>query len=87
MPVHPDDRHLLGMSRDGSVYIDTALPFSLRSAPKIFTALADTLQWIAERFAVSNLWHYLDDYITCGGANTDDCQYYRIVWFLSATDF
>ena len=76
VPVHPDDRHLLGMSWDGSVYIDTALPFGLRSAPKIFTALADALQWIAENCGVSNLWYYLDDYITCGGPNTDDCQYH-----------
>ena len=58
VPVHPDDRHLLGMSWHGSVYIDTALPFGLRSAPKIFTALADALQWIAENSGVSNLWHY-----------------------------
>ena len=33
--VHPDDRWLLGMQWDGGVFVDTALPFGLRSAQKI----------------------------------------------------
>ena len=33
VPVHPDDRLLLGMCWQGSVFIDTKLPFGLRSAP------------------------------------------------------
>jgi hypothetical protein len=37
--VHPEDRHLLGMQFEGKTYVDTALPFGLRSAPKLFTAL------------------------------------------------
>ena len=31
--VHPEDRLLLGMSWEGALYVDTALPFGLRSAP------------------------------------------------------
>ena len=46
IPVHPDDRHLLGMVWQDQLYIDTALPFGLRSAPKIFTAVADALEWV-----------------------------------------
>ena len=38
VPVHPEDRLLLGMAWDGAVFVDTILPFGLRSAPKIFTA-------------------------------------------------
>ena len=38
IPVHPDDRHLLGMLWDNKLYIDTVLPFGLRSAPKIFNS-------------------------------------------------
>ena len=38
VPVHPQDRYLLGV---GAYYVDAALPFGLRSAPKIFTAVAD----------------------------------------------
>ena len=46
VPVHPTDRPLLGMMWKGGLYIDTALPLGLRSAPKIFNAVADALQWI-----------------------------------------
>ena len=46
VPVHPEDRPLLGMSWEGSLYFDAVLPFGLCSAPKIFTAIADALQWI-----------------------------------------
>ena len=44
--VHPDDRWLIRMLWEGSLFIDTALPFSLRSAPKIFTTSADAAEWI-----------------------------------------
>ena len=27
VPVHPQDRHLLGMMWDGKLYVDVALPF------------------------------------------------------------
>ena len=33
LPVHASDRHLLGMSWTDGVYIDTCLPFGLRSVP------------------------------------------------------
>ena len=31
-PVHPEDHYLLGLSWEGSVYVDRVLPFGLRSA-------------------------------------------------------
>ena len=34
IPVHPDDRWLLGVRWQGQTLLDTALPFGLRSAPK-----------------------------------------------------
>ena len=74
VPVHPDERHLLGMYWGGAVYIDTVLPFGLRSAPKIFSAIADTLEWIARQEGVSVLLHYLDDFLTMGKENTQECQ-------------
>ena len=46
IPVHPDDQHLLGMMWQGQLYIDMTLPFGLRSAPKLFTAVADALEWV-----------------------------------------
>ena len=33
VPVHPDDRWLLGMRWKGKTYINTVVPFGLRSAP------------------------------------------------------
>ena len=46
VPIHPHDRWLMGTLWEGSLYIDTALPFGLQSAPKIFTAVADAVEWI-----------------------------------------
>lgn len=74
MPVHPDDRLLLGMEWQGQAYVDTALPFGLRSAPKIFTALADLLEWIFRRGGVDHVDHYLDDFIMLGPAHSGNCR-------------
>ena len=46
VPVHPQDQLLLGMRWQGQVYVDAALPFGLRSAPLMFTVLADVAQWL-----------------------------------------
>ena len=56
------------------MYVDAALPFSLRSAPKIFNALADALEWILHAHGVEHLWHYLDDFLTCGAPRSDECM-------------
>ncbi len=73
VPVHPHDRHLLGMKWEGCVYIDTVLPFGLRSAPKIFNCITDALQWIAISRGVSYLDHFLDDFITGGAPGSSEC--------------
>ena len=44
VPVHPDDRWLLGMEWQGATFVDGILPFGLRSAPLLFTALGDALE-------------------------------------------
>ena len=46
VPVHPSDCNLLGIHWNGGTYIDRALPFGLRSAPKIFNAVADFIAWV-----------------------------------------
>ena len=46
IPIHPDNRWLLGMKWENSMFTDTALPFGLRSVPKIFTAVADAAESI-----------------------------------------
>jgi len=51
LPVHPTDRHLLAMEWNKGIYIDTCLPFGLRSAPKLYNILADLFcgYWISRR--------------------------------------
>ena len=39
IPVHPEDQHLLAIEWQGMTFVDKALPFGLRSAPKVFSAV------------------------------------------------
>ena len=71
VPVHPADQHLLGVEWQGSVYIDRALPFGLRSAPIIFTAVADGLTWAFQQEGITNVVHYLDDFLLWAEAGED----------------
>ncbi len=73
IPVHPNDRHLLAMEWNDQVFIDTCLPFGLRSAPKLFNIMADLLAWILKHQGVSYLIHYLDDYLTAGAPDSPEC--------------
>ena len=73
VPVHPDDRHLLGFEWRGRHYVDGMLPFGLRSAPKIFTAVADALEWVLRRRGVARIDHYLDDFIVIGPPGSPEC--------------
>lgn len=73
VPVHPHDRHLLGIEWQGAYYVDGALPFGLHFAPKIFTAVADALQWILLNEGVSIVDHYLDDFVTLGPPGSVEC--------------
>lgn len=66
IPVHPDDRHLLGMKWDDKVFIDLTLPFGLRSSPRIFTTVADVFEWILLHRGVSWCLHYIDNFLTSG---------------------
>ena len=63
VPVHPDDQWLLGVCWEERIYLDTALPFGPRSAPKIFTAMADGLVWLLRQNGVEWFIHCLDDFV------------------------
>lgn len=65
--VHPDDHHLLGIRWWNAFFIDSVLPFGLRSAPKIFSAVADAAQWIMAQAGIKHSLHYLDDFILVEG--------------------
>ena len=74
IPVAPEDRHLLGFQWEDKVYVDLKLPFGLRSAPFIFSSVADALLWIMLNNGVSWGIHYLDDFLTVGSPQSDECQ-------------
>lgn len=71
--VHPEDRWLLGMKWRDGLYVDKVLPFGLRSAPKIYTAVADGLQWILREAGVEAI-HYLDDFLLAGAPGSSQCE-------------
>ena len=74
IPVHPEDRRLLGVRWRGKLLADGALPFGLRSAPKLFTAVANALLWIIGRHGGSHAMHYLDDFLVLGPPNSSGCS-------------
>lgn len=74
VPIHPEDRWLLGMVWEGALYVDSTLPFGLRSAPKLFTALADAVEWILKQEGVEGVMHYLDDFLIIGPPHSPVCQ-------------
>ena len=73
VPVHPDDRRLLGIYWQGAVYVDKCLPFGLRSAPILFSAVANAVQGMMQLQGVSYIEHYIDDFITMGAVGTQEC--------------
>ena len=72
IPVHPTERHLLGMM--AYTYVDTCLPFGLRSAPKLFNILAEFMAWIIKQQGISHLLHYLEDFLILGSPTSNVCQ-------------
>ena len=74
LPIHLTDCHLLAISWKQRLYIDTYLPFGLRSAPKLFELLANLLSWIILKQGASSLLHYLDNFLTIGPPISDICK-------------
>ena len=64
IPVHPNNHPLLCFQWQGVQYVDSMLPFGLHLAAKIFTAVADVLEWVACQRGVPEIDHYLDDIVT-----------------------
>ena len=63
------------MCWQGKYYIDTCLPFGLRSAPYIFR-LATAIHWILQNnYNVQFILHYLDDFLTAGPPRSLICQH------------
>ncbi len=80
IPVHPKDRWLLGMKWEGETYVDGTLPFGLRSAPLLFTAVGDAIEWAATQRGAVWLRHYIDDFVAVGERGTDQCERGMVVF-------
>ena len=74
IPVHPIDRPLQAMEWKGQIYIDPMLPFGLQSAPKLFIAVADALEWHLKQRGIRHVFHYLDDFIVVARPASPDCR-------------
>jgi len=63
------------MKWQGKYFIDMALPFGLRSAPFVFSSVAELLEWILRHnYGLNFLSHYLDNFYTMGPPNSTACQ-------------
>ena len=72
LPVHPHNWPLLGYMWDRLYFIDTVLPFGLRSSPGIFNQFADLVCWIMRfNFALRWLVHYSDDFLLVSCTNLE----------------
>jgi len=76
IPIRPDDWNLLGISWRHKYFIDTCLPFGLRSPPYLFNQLPIAIHWILQHsYGVQHLLHYLDDFFTAGTAASQECAH------------
>ena len=55
---------------ENKLFIDASLPFGLRSAPRIFSAVAAILECRAKFEGVSQVLHYLDDFLIIAPADS-----------------
>ena len=74
IPVQAADWVHLGICWRGQFYVDTCLPFGLRSAPALFNHYAKALDWIMANNYGAQLLHYLDDFLLVGPLGKDTCQ-------------
>ena len=77
--VQPESWHLLGttwQTNSGQVlyYVDTRLPFGLRSSAKQFDLFAKGLQYIMHNIGVTRSLQYLDDYFSVSPKGSDECK-------------
>lgn len=69
VPVHPQDRLLLGMQWRHRIFVNKTLLFGL---PK-FSQPLQNLEWVIMQRGVAQVYRYLDDFIMLGDPNSDTC--------------
>ena len=87
LPVLPIQWILLGICWLGQFFVDTRLPFGLRSSPAIFNKFADALWWIIRNiFNVPNIIHYSDDFLLVSPSTLSVAKY-QLQTVLSAFNY
>ena len=70
LPVRPQDWKLLGYMWERCYFIDTRLPFGLRSSPGIFNHFAGLICWVLQnKYGLHSLVHYADDFFLVSNNN------------------
>ena len=83
IPVHPEDWDRLGIYWQSEYYIDTRLPFGLRSAPFLFNQYAEALLWVLQnKYSIPHCIHYLDDYFFAATITSPS-----FCWLVSVLEF
>jgi len=70
-----------------NIFIDTCLPFGLRTAPKLSNILADPLSWITMQRGGTCSIHYLDDFLMMGPPRSTICQENRYIFKHTCKEF
>ena len=74
MALKVDERNLVVIKWKGLYFVDLALPFGARSAPRIFTRFSDILEWIIKiHGSVTYIQHSLDDFLILGPPGSSQC--------------
>ena len=73
IPIHPEDRWLLGMRWNSLIYVDKVLPFGLRSALRLYNAVADAMLWVLMKMGGMDAIHYLDNFLLFGAPGSLQC--------------
>ena len=64
IPIHPSDRHLLGMKWNNLYFFDNCLPMGCSSSCNIFECFSTALEWIIRKFCPNvGIIHVLDDFL------------------------
>ena len=74
VPIAAEEWDLLGLHWKRKYYVDTCLPFGLRSAPYLFNQFASALHWIMATNYAADVIHYLDDFLLAGPAGQPTCS-------------
>lgn len=63
VPLHPSEWQYFGMKWKGQYFVDTQLPFGVRSAPAIFTRIGRAIKLMMKRRGFPDIVIYLDDFL------------------------